>query len=68
MFFQPTDLSYCLQGDDVIVTVPKTPKKRTPVGKNCDTCDKRTFVIVGAGGAGATAAEALRQDGFKVCD
>ncbi len=32
----------------------------------CDHCDKRTFVIVGAGAAGAVAAEALRQEGFTV--
>jgi NADPH-dependent 2,4-dienoyl-CoA reductase/sulfur reductase-like enzyme/nitrite reductase/ring-hydroxylating ferredoxin subunit len=51
-------------GDKVLVSVPATPAANKPKGA-CLDCDKRTFVIVGTGAAGAVAAEALRQEGFQ---
>lgn len=56
-----------LEGDQVVVTVPDGKvERRTPEMCKCNTAaDKRTFAILGAGGAGNAAAETLRQVGFK---
>ncbi|MDF5722784.1 MAG: FAD-dependent oxidoreductase [Rhizonema sp. PD37] len=56
-----------VEGEDVIVSVPeKASDSRTPAMAeyNSDT-DGRTFVILGAGAAGAHAAEALRTVGYQ---
>ncbi|MBM3240846.1 Rieske 2Fe-2S domain-containing protein [Candidatus Poribacteria bacterium] len=55
-----------VEGEDVIVSVPEDAKEQrlpTMTRKNL-AADSRTFVIIGTGGAGNAAAEALRQDGF----
>lgn len=56
-----------LEGDQVVVAVPdEQVERRTPAMCKCDSrADGRTFVILGAGGAGQAAAETLRQVGFK---
>ena len=56
-----------LEGDQVVVRVPdEKVERRTPAMCGCDQkADGRTFVILGAGGAGNAAAETLRQAGFK---
>ena len=52
---------------DVIVRVPqKTSGQRTPpMARHNPDNDGRTFVVLGAGAAGATAAEALREAGYE---
>jgi apoptosis-inducing factor 3 len=56
------------ENDQIIVVVPQTDdnKKNTRplVVINTDAKEERTFVIVGAGAAGRTAVETLRQHGF----
>lgn len=56
-----------VEGENVIVGVPEDAKEEripTMTKRNADA-DSRTFVIIGTGGAGSAAAEALRQDGFQ---
>eukprot|EP00741_Cyanophora_paradoxa_P005508 tig00000889_g5340.t1 len=55
-----------VEGGRVKVTVPRTlgDQQRPPKMAARDPADKRTFVVVGAGAAGAIAAETLRQEGF----
>ncbi|HLU10030.1 MAG TPA: FAD-dependent oxidoreductase [Oceanobacillus sp.] len=52
-----------LDGDDLYVTLPHD-NVREPQGK-VDPADGRTFVIVGGGAAGASAAEELRRQGYR---
>ncbi len=56
-----------IEGENVIVQVPEgSSDRRTMSMSRLDPQkDKRTFVILGAGGAGIAAAETLRQDGFQ---
>ncbi len=56
-----------VEGEDVIVTVPEgAADRRVPAMATYNSkADGRTFVILGAGGAGNAAAETLRQDGFR---
>jgi NADPH-dependent 2,4-dienoyl-CoA reductase/sulfur reductase-like enzyme/nitrite reductase/ring-hydroxylating ferredoxin subunit len=56
-----------VEGEDVYVMLPeKFSGSRTPSMVAHDPeSDKRTFVIIGAGAAGSSAAETLRQSGFK---
>ena len=55
-----------INDDDVIVELPDEPAdRRTPMMAIPDAAsDTRTFVIIGGGGAGYTAAQTLREDGF----
>ena len=56
-----------IENDQIIVTLPEAPSdKRTPDMANCaPESDPRTFVILGAGAAGAHAAETLRVAGYQ---
>jgi NADPH-dependent 2,4-dienoyl-CoA reductase/sulfur reductase-like enzyme/nitrite reductase/ring-hydroxylating ferredoxin subunit len=56
-----------VEGENVLVSVPDEPVERRPMEmvRHEPMADQRTFVILGAGGAGNAAAETLRQDGFK---
>lgn len=56
-----------IEAENVIVQVPEgaSDRRTMPMVKADLQKDKRAFVIVGAGGAGIAAAEALRQDGFQ---
>lgn len=56
-----------VEGEDVVVSVPETTSGRRtlPMARYNSNNDGRTFVILGAGSAGAHAAEALRQAGFE---
>jgi NADPH-dependent 2,4-dienoyl-CoA reductase/sulfur reductase-like enzyme/nitrite reductase/ring-hydroxylating ferredoxin subunit len=56
-----------IDGDDIVVCVPDdAPTQRTPDMAKPDTkADERLFAILGAGVAGAAAAETLRQVGFQ---
>jgi apoptosis-inducing factor 3 len=55
-----------IDGDDVIVDLPDgAADRRTPEMTVPDPAsDSRTFVIIGGGAAGYTAAQTLREDGF----
>ena len=56
-----------LEGSDVLVTIPPDtePHPVPPMAsRTAGSPDTRHFVIVGAGGAGWTAAETLRREGF----
>jgi NADPH-dependent 2,4-dienoyl-CoA reductase/sulfur reductase-like enzyme len=56
-----------IDGDDVVVDVPEgqSPHRTPEMAKYNPDADARTFAIVGAGIAGQTAAEMLRQQGFQ---
>ena len=56
-----------VDGDDVLVVLPvERSDRRIPRMARCDTAaDARTFVILGGGAAGYTAAQTLREDGFR---
>ena len=56
-----------IEADQVIVTLPEAPSdKRTPdMASYAPESDSRTFVILGAGAAGAHAAETLRVAGYQ---
>ncbi len=56
-----------IEGENVIVQVPEgaSDRRTMPMAKLDPQKDKRTFIILGAGGAGLAAAETLRQDGFQ---
>ncbi|NBB94517.1 MAG: FAD-dependent oxidoreductase [Planctomycetes bacterium] len=55
-----------IEGEDIIVDLPDDPPASCAVSmaEHDPDADGRTFVILGAGAAGMTAAEALRQNGF----
>jgi NADPH-dependent 2,4-dienoyl-CoA reductase/sulfur reductase-like enzyme/nitrite reductase/ring-hydroxylating ferredoxin subunit len=56
-----------VEGGNVIVSVPEDAEdRRIPtMTRRSPDADSRVFVIIGTGGAGNAAAEALRQDGFQ---
>src|SRR3954469_3396766 len=56
-----------IEGDEIFVDLPAQPDdRRTPEMAVLDTgSDHRTFVIIGGGAAGYTAAQTLREDGFN---
>ncbi|MFA5183449.1 MAG: FAD-dependent oxidoreductase, partial [Syntrophales bacterium] len=56
-----------VEGENVIVQVAEgaSDRRTMPMAKLDPQKDKRTFVILGAGGAAIAAAETLRQDGFQ---
>jgi NADPH-dependent 2,4-dienoyl-CoA reductase/sulfur reductase-like enzyme/nitrite reductase/ring-hydroxylating ferredoxin subunit len=56
-----------IEGDDVFVDLPVEPSdRRVPSMARPDAkADNRVFAILGAGAAGYTAAQTLREDGFK---
>lgn len=55
-----------IEGENVIVSVPETSGLRTPpMAQYNPDVDGRTFVILGAGAAGAHAAETLRKAGYQ---
>src|SRR5215470_3693513 len=55
-----------LENDQVIIRIPdETTDRRTPEMAKRDLNDERSFVIAGGGAAGYTAAQTLREDGFK---
>jgi NADPH-dependent 2,4-dienoyl-CoA reductase/sulfur reductase-like enzyme len=56
-----------IEGDQIFVDIlTETEDRRTPEMAVLDTgSDHRTFVIIGGGAAGYTAAQTLREDGFK---
>ena len=55
-----------LGGNEIWVEIPdEVPETVPPEAVNLDKSDARVFVIVGAGAAGAAAAETLRRDGFR---
>ncbi len=55
-----------VEGEDVIVSLPEELKEKriADMARYNKAKDSREFVILGAGGAGNSAAEALRQDEF----
>ena len=56
-----------IEGDDIFIDLPdELSDRRIPPMVPADTqADKRVFVIIGGGGAGYTAAQTLREDGFR---
>ncbi|MGB9595060.1 MAG: FAD-dependent oxidoreductase [Candidatus Poribacteria bacterium] len=55
-----------ISGDDVIVDIPEDAKQQIqPKMAKPNKNDKRKFVIIGGGGAGSSAAESLRQNGYQ---
>lgn len=62
-----TEYPLIIDGDDIIVDVPEgaTPHQTPAMTTHRPDVDGRTFVILGAGIAGQTAAEVLRQEGFE---
>jgi NADPH-dependent 2,4-dienoyl-CoA reductase/sulfur reductase-like enzyme/nitrite reductase/ring-hydroxylating ferredoxin subunit len=54
-----------VEGGEVRVTLPEAPPQSCTVPMaSREADDERTFVVLGAGAAGMTAAESLRQEGF----
>ena len=62
-------VSYAVRVEDekIFVSVPEAPEdRRTPTMAKCDpNVDSRQFVIIGAGAAGYSAAQTLREEGFR---
>lgn len=56
-----------IDGDSILVTLPdEVPASRTPdMARHDATVDGRTFVILGGGAAASSAAQTLREDGFR---
>ncbi|HGE69947.1 TPA: pyridine nucleotide-disulfide oxidoreductase [Candidatus Poribacteria bacterium] len=55
-----------ISGDDVIVEIPEDAKQQIPPKMvKPDKKDKRKFVIIGGGGAGSSAVESLRHNGYQ---
>ena len=56
-----------VDGDSILVKLPdEIPMSRTPdMTRHDPEVDNRTFVIIGGGAAANTAAQTLREDGFK---
>ena len=56
-----------VENEEIFVSVPEViEERRTPAMADCDlTVDSRQFVIIGAGAAGYTAAQTLREAGFR---
>ncbi len=55
-----------VEAEDVIVNLPENSSQhRTPTMVKSDPADQRTFVVLGAGAAGAHAVEALRIAGYQ---
>jgi NADPH-dependent 2,4-dienoyl-CoA reductase/sulfur reductase-like enzyme/nitrite reductase/ring-hydroxylating ferredoxin subunit len=55
-----------ISGDDVIVEIPDGTKQQIPPKIiKPDKNDKRTYIVVGGGGAGSSAVESLRHNGYQ---
>ncbi|MBM3148046.1 MAG: FAD-dependent oxidoreductase, partial [Actinobacteria bacterium] len=62
-----TEYAVSVRGGDVYVKIPEgpAPRRPMPMWPYDPGHDRRTFAIVGGGGAGAVAAETLRQAGYQ---
>jgi NADPH-dependent 2,4-dienoyl-CoA reductase/sulfur reductase-like enzyme/nitrite reductase/ring-hydroxylating ferredoxin subunit len=61
-----TSFEVQVRGDDVIILVPDDfRQRRLPKMSRRDAADPRSFVILGGGAAGDSAAQKLREAGFK---
>ena len=56
-----------ISGDNIFVDFPAAPddRREPDMVKPDVAADRRTFVIIGGGGAGYSAAQTLREDGFQ---
>ena len=56
-----------ISGDNIFVDLPAAPddRREPDMVKPDVAADRRTFVIIGGGGAGYSAAQTLREDGFQ---